>query len=470
MSLKTSNLPFKARVDREVHNEIMRKAVVKAQETIGTNRQKMVDELGHWEEWRDLSKQIRNHVLANLDAYLYQLSEKVTANGGHVYFAETAEEATEYIRQVALKKNAKKIVKSKSMVTEEIGLNGVLENEGMQVIETDLGEYLLQISGDKPSHIVVPAIHKDRHQIRKDLHEKLGYEGAETPEDMTRFVREKIRQDFLEADIGISGCNFAVAETGSVCLVTNEGNLRLATTLPKTHIAVMGMERLAPTFQEVDVLITMLARSAVGARLTGYNTWLTGPRLAGETDGPEEFHLIIVDNGRSDILASEFQEVLRCIRCGACLNTCPAYRQIGGHGYGSIYPGPIGAVISPLLGGYDEFKELPYACSLCNACNSVCPVRIPLAQLILKHREKMVEQGKTPALERLSIFGFGFANAHPTLWKIGVNTGAKLAAKLIKNGKAPIKMGALAEWTKARDLPKAEGESFRQWFNNRGSN
>ena len=315
MSLKTSNLPFKARVDHEVHNTIMRKAVVKAQETIGANRQKMVDELGHWEEWRDLSKQIRNHVLANLDAYLYQLSEKVMENGGKVYFAETAEEASAYIRKVALEKNAKKIVKSKSMVTEEIGLNEVLEKEGMQVIETDLGEYLLQISGDKPSHIVVPAIHKDRHQIRKDLSEKLGYEGEETPEDMTRFVREKIRQDFLEADIGISGCNFAVAETGSACLVTNEGNLRLATTLPKTHIAVMGMERLAPTFQEVDVLITMLARSAVGAKLTGYNTWLTGPRLAGETDGPEEFHLVIVDNGRSDILASEFQEVLRCIRC-----------------------------------------------------------------------------------------------------------------------------------------------------------
>ena len=435
MSLKTSNLPFKARVDHEVHNTIMRKAVVKAQETIGANRQKMVDELGHWEEWRDLSKQIRNHVLANLDAYLYQLSEKVMENGGKVYFAETAEEASAYIRKVALEKNAKKIVKSKSMVTEEIGLNEVLEKEGMQVIETDLGEYLLQISGDKPSHIVVPAIHKDRHQIRKDLSEKLGYEGEETPEDMTRFVREKIRQDFLEADIGISGCNFAVAETGS--------------------------------FQEVDVLITMLARSAVGAKLTGYNTWLTGPRLAGETDGPEEFHLVIVDNGRSDILASEFQEVLRCIRCGACLNTCPAYRQIGGHGYGSIYPGPIGAVISPLLGGYDEFKELPYACSLCNACNSVCPVRIPLAQLILKHREKMVELGKTPAMERLSIFGFTTANANPILWKTGVNIGAKLAGKLIKNGKAPITFGALGEWTKARDLPQADGESFRQWFNNR---
>ncbi|MDO9888341.1 LutB/LldF family L-lactate oxidation iron-sulfur protein [Glaesserella parasuis] len=468
MSLKTSNIAFKKRVDDQIHNAMMRKAVVKAQETIGANRQRMVDELGHWEEWRDAAKQIRNHVLANLDAYLYQLSEKVQQNGGKVFFAETAEEATAYIRQIALEKNAKKIVKSKSMVTEEIGLNNVLENEGIKVVETDLGEYLLQIVGDKPSHIVVPAIHKDRYKIRQELHEQLGYNGSETPEEMTAFVRQVIRKDFLEADIGISGCNFAVAETGSVCLVTNEGNLRLATTVPKTHIAVMGMERLAPTFQEVDVLITMLARSAVGAKLTAYNTWLTGPRLEGETDGPEEFHLVIVDNGRSKILESEFKEVLRCIRCGACLNTCPAYRQIGGHGYGSIYPGPIGSVISPLLGGYEEFKELPYACSLCTACNSVCPVKIPLAQLILKHREHIAQNGMTPTAERLSIFGFNFANSHPTLWKVGVNIGAKVAGKFIKNGKAPIQVGALAEWTKARDLPSAEGESFREWFNNRG--
>ncbi|HDL5614882.1 TPA: iron-sulfur cluster-binding protein [Mannheimia haemolytica] len=466
--LQTNTLPFKQRVEQQVNNEIVRKALVKAQETIGANRQRMVDELGNWEEWRDDAKAIRNHVLANLDAYLYQLSEKVTQNGGHVFFAETAEEATDYIKNVAKAKNAKKIVKSKSMVTEEIGMNHVLEAEGIKVVETDLGEYLLQIVGDKPSHIVVPAIHKDRHRIRQEMHDVLGYQGSETPEEMTAFVRQKIREDFLEADIGISGCNFAVPETGSVCLVTNEGNLRMATTVPKTHIAVMGMERIAPTFKEVDVLITMLARSAVGAKLTAYNTWLTGPRLEGETDGPEEFHLVIVDNGRSKILESEFQEVLRCIRCGACLNTCPAYRQIGGHGYGSIYPGPIGSVISPLLGGYEEFKELPYACSLCTACNSVCPVKIPLAQLILKHREKIADAGLTPMAERLSIFGFNFANSHPTFWKVGVKVGAKVASKLIKNGKAPVNFGALGEWTKARDLPTAEGESFREWFNNRG--
>ncbi|TNH05703.1 LutB/LldF family L-lactate oxidation iron-sulfur protein [Testudinibacter sp. TR-2022] len=467
MSLKTSEISFKARLHDEIHNDVMRKAVVMAQERIGANRQKMVDELGHWEEWREQAKQIREHILQNLDAYLYQLSEKVSQNGGNVYFANTAEDATDYIKKVAQQKQAKKVVKSKSMVTEEIGLNKVLEAEGIQVIESDLGEYILQLAGDKPSHIVVPAIHKDRHQIRKVLQDKLGYQGEATPEEMTLFIRGKIRQDFLEADIGISGCNFAVAETGSVCLVTNEGNLRLATTLPKTHIAVMGMDRLAPTFKEVDILITLLARSAVGARLTSYNTWLTGPRLVGETDGPEDFHLVIVDNGRSKALGGEFNDILRCIRCGACLNVCPAYRQIGGHSYGSIYPGPIGSVLSPILGGYEDFKDLPYACSLCTACNQVCPVKIPLASLLLKHRSKMVELGITPTLEKLSVKMFTLANNHPTLWKVGMNIGAKLSRKMIKNGKAPINIGAVSEWTKARDLPSSEGESFRNWFKNR---
>lgn len=467
MGISTSNQAFKPRINQEIDNEIMRKAVVMAQERIGANRQKMVEELGHWDDWRHLAKEIRNYVIENLDAYLYQLSEKVVENGGHVYFAQTAEEASNYILQVAKEKKAKRVVKSKSMVTEEIGVNHVLEAEGIKVFETDLAEYILQVAEDKPSHIVVPAIHKDREQVRKVFHEKLGYQGSATPEEMTLFVRNHIRNEFLNADIGISGCNFAVPETGSVCLVTNEGNLRLATTCPKTHIAVMGMERIAPTFKEVDVLITLLARSAVGLRLTSYNTWLTGPRLAGEVDGPEDFHLVIVDNGRSKALASEFQDVLRCIRCGACMNTCPAYRQIGGHGYGSIYPGPIGSVLSPILGGYEQFKDLPYACSLCTACNSVCPVEIPLAQLLLKHRRNIVELGLTNKLERMTIKGFSFVNSHPNFWKVGMVMGAKMANIFIKNGKAPIQIGAIGEWTKARDLPQADGESFRTWFKNR---
>ncbi len=464
MSLKTSSLPFKTLIDRQVHDQIMQKAVANAQETIGRNRQKMVDELGHWEDWRDRAAQIRDHVLANLDAYLYQLSEKIEQHGGHVFFAQTKEEASQYILNIAKEKKAKKIVKAKSMVTEEIGLNLVLENAGINVIETDLAEFILQQAKDAPSHVVVPAIHKNRAQIRQIFHDKLGYNGSDTPEEMTRFVRQNIRDDFFTADIGITGCNFAVAETGSVCLVTNEGNARLSTTLPKTHIAVMGMERIAPTFKEVDILITMLARSAVGLRLTGYNTWLTGPKENDNVDGPEDFHLVIVDNGRSKIIGSEFKDILRCIRCGACMNTCPAYRHIGGQGYDSIYPGPVGAVLTPLLGGYKDFKNLPYVCSLCTACDSVCPVKIPLSNLIKKHREVMVEQGITPTTERNITRVFNYVNRHPMLWKVGMNMGAHATKWFIKEGKAPLNIGAIKAWTEARNLPEGDGESFRSWF------
>lgn len=424
----------------------------------------MVDELGHWEDWRDRAAQIRDHVLANLDAYLYQLSEKIEQHGGHVFFAQTKEEASQYILNIAKEKKAKKIVKAKSMVTEEIGLNPVLENAGINVIETDLAEFILQQAKDAPSHVVVPAIHKNRAQIRQIFHDKLGYNGSDTPEEMTRFVRQNIRDDFFTADIGITGCNFAVAETGSVCLVTNEGNARLSTTLPKTHIAVMGMERIAPTFKEVDILITMLARSAVGLRLTGYNTWLTGPKENDNVDGPEDFHLVIVDNGRSKIIGSEFKDILRCIRCGACMNTCPAYRHIGGQGYDSIYPGPVGAVLTPLLGGYKDFKNLPYVCSLCTACDSVCPVKIPLSNLIKKHREVMVEQGITPTTERNITRVFNYVNRHPMLWKVGMNMGAHATKWFIKEGKAPLNIGAIKAWTEARNLPEGDGESFRSWF------
>ncbi len=464
MSLKTISLPFKTLIDRQVHDQIMQKAVANAQETIGRNRQKMVDELGHWEDWRDRAAQIRDHVLANLDAYLYQLSEKIEQHGGHVFFAQTKEEASQYILNIAKEKKAKKIVKAKSMVTEEIGLNPVLENAGINVIETDLAEFILQQAKDAPSHVVVPAIHKNRAQIRQIFHDKLGYNGSDTPEEMTRFVRQNIRDDFFTADIGITGCNFAVAETGSVCLVTNEGNARLSTTLPKTHIAVMGMERIAPTFKEVDILITMLARSAVGLRLTGYNTWLTGPKENDNVDGPEDFHLVIVDNGRSKIIGSEFKDILRCIRCGACMNTCPAYRHIGGQGYDSIYPGPVGAVLTPLLGGYKDFKNLPYVCSLCTACDSVCPVKIPLSNLIKKHREVMVEQGITPTTERNITRVFNYVNRHPMLWKVGMNMGAHATKWFIKEGKAPLNIGAIKAWTEARNLPEGDGESFRSWF------
>lgn len=472
MSLKTSTLATKARLEKEVENKVLRANLIKAQTVISNNRKLMTQEFGNWEDWRKLAEQIRNHVIENIDGYLYQLAESVERNGGKVFFAQTAEEASAYIAQVCKDKNAKSVVKSKSMVTEEIGLNHVLQDLGIEVTETDLGEFVLQIVQDPPSHIVVPAIHLSRTEIRQRLHDKCGYQGSENPEEMTAFIRGVLREKFLKADVGISGCNFAIPESGTLCLVTNEGNLRLATTVPKTHIAVMGMERIAPSFEEVEPLLTMLARSAVGSRLTSYNTWLTGPRLAGEVDGPEEFHLVIVDNGRSDILASQFKEMLRCIRCGACINTCPAYRQIGGHGYGSIYPGPMGAVISPLLGGYDEFKDLPNICSLCTACDSVCPVQIPLSKLILQHRRNIASDKRTPFAERSLIKGFNFVNSHPFIWDALVKSGNfflnNLSDAQTHATNSLVNHAVIKEWTKSRDLPRNEHDtSFRAWFKKR---
>ena len=467
MSMKTSDTKFRDRINVQMKDDFMRQSVANAQERMFANRQIAADKLGSWEEWREMGMDIRNHVLEHLDYYLQQLSDNVSKNGGHVFFAQTAEQATDYIEGIIQQKNAKKVVKSKSMVTEEIDLNKVIERNGCEVVETDLGEYILQVDDcDPPSHIVVPALHKNRTQIRDIFKDKIGYQGTNDPEEMTRFVRDYIRHDFLEADIGITGCNFAVAESGSISLVTNEGNARLATSLPKTHIAVMGMERIVPTFEELDIVISFLCRSAVGLPLTGYVTVLTGPRENEHCDGPEEFHLVIVDNGRSDILGSEFKDILRCVRCAACVNTCPAYRHIGGQSYGSIYSGPIGAVLSPLLGGYDDFKDLPYACSLCKACHDVCPVKIPLSDLLLKHRQKMAEQKITPMGERATVGAFNFINARPILWDTTVRVGATVASGMIKNGKMPLNLGAISEWTEARDLPEPDGESFRSWFKN----
>ncbi|MGF1869598.1 LutB/LldF family L-lactate oxidation iron-sulfur protein [Photobacterium indicum] len=468
MSMKTSKLKFKERIKVQMKDDFMRESVANAQTRMYTNRQIAADKLGNWEQWREMGMDIRDHVLENLDYYLHQLSENVKNNGGQVFFARTASDATNYVESIIKAKNAKKVVKSKSMVTEEINLNQIIERNGCEVIETDLGEYILQVDDcDPPSHIVVPALHKNRYQIRDIFKDKIGYEGSEDPEELTRYVRDYIRHDFLQADIGITGCNFAVAESGTVTLVTNEGNARLATSLPKTHIAVMGMERIVPTFEELDIVISLLCRSAVGIPLTGYVTALTGPREEEHLDGPEEFHLVIVDNGRSDILGSEFRDILRCVRCAACVNTCPAYRHIGGQSYGSIYSGPIGAVLSPLLGGYDDFKDLPYACSLCRACHDVCPVKIPLSDLLLKHRQKMGEEKITPLAERAAVGAFNIINAHPLLWDKTVKIGATVASGLIRNGKLPLQIGAISEWTEARDLPQPDGQSFRSWFKNR---
>lgn len=469
MAMKIGEENFKNRVEKGISDQFMRGAVSGAQERLRTRKVESTIELGDWEEWRNHGEEIRQHVLENLDYYLHQLSENVEKRGGHVFFASTPEEANQYIKEVVQKKNGKKIVKSKSMVTEEIGMNQALEEIGCEVIETDLGEYILQIDDhDPPSHIVAPALHKNKEQIRDVFKAKLGYTKTEKPEELTFHARQMLRQEFLSADVGITGCNFAVAESGSISLVTNEGNARLATALPKTQITVMGMERIVPTYEELEVLVSLLTRSAVGQKLTSYVTTLTGPKEEGDVDGPEEFHLVIVDNGRSKILGTEFQSVLQCIRCAACINVCPVYRHVGGHSYGSIYPGPIGAVLSPLLGGYDDFKELPYASTLCAACTEACPVKIPLHDLLHKHRQKIVEkEGRAPISEKVAMKAFGLGAASPMLYKMGSKLAPSAMNPFTANEKISNGPGPLKAWTEIREFPAPSKERFRDWFDER---
>lgn len=470
MPIKISNNRFKDIVHSNLQDQFMRSSMSGAQDGLRLSRLKIINELGDWEEWRSHGEEIRKHVLENLDYYLNELSENVEKLGGYVYFAETAEEANRYIEDVARKKKAKKVVKSKSMVTEEIGLNKHLEAIGIEVVETDLAEVILQMdNNDPPSHIITPALHKSKEDIRKIFMEKLNYTKTSDPTELARHVRETKRDDFFTADIGITGCNFAIAESGSVGIVTNEGNDRLTTTIPKTQITVMGMERIVPTFEEFEVLVTLLIRSAIGQNITSYVSVLSGPKRMEDVDGPEEFHLVIVDNGRSKILGTEFQSILHCIRCAACINVCPVYRHIGGQAYNSIYPGPIGIVLSPLLGGYDDFKDLPYASSLCGACSQACPVKIPLHQLIHKQRQVLVEElDEVPIQEEVLYKTFGLGGASNVLYTTSTKMISSLMKTFIKDKKYIYKgFGPIKEWTSNRDFPIPKSERFRDWFENR---
>ncbi|PWA13072.1 iron-sulfur cluster-binding protein [Pueribacillus theae] len=469
MPMKISDAPFFDRVEKGLNDQFMRNAVLSAQDRLRGRKLLAAEELGNWEDWRALGEEIRSHTLANLDYYLQQLSENVAKLGGHVFFAETAEEASGYVKRVVQEKNAKKIVKSKSMVTEEINLNAVLEEIGCDVVETDLGEYILQIDDhDPPSHIVAPALHKNKEQIRDTFREKKGYTKTEKPEELTMFARELLRKEFLSADLGITGCNFAVAESGSIALVTNEGNARLVTTIPKTQITVMGMERIVPTWEDLDIMVSLLCRSAVGQKLTSYITGLTGPRDEGAVDGPEEFHLVIVDNKRSEALGTAFQSALHCIRCAACINVCPVYSHVGGHSYGSIYPGPIGAVLSPILGGYEDYKELPYASSLCAACTEACPVKIPLHELLIEHRRQIVEEeGLAPKSEKLAMKTFKLGVSSPSLYKMGTKAAPLMLKPFTDNQIIEKGPGPLKDWTESRNFPAPKKERFRDWFDRR---
>ncbi|WP_371373125.1 LutB/LldF family L-lactate oxidation iron-sulfur protein [Sporomusa aerivorans] len=462
-------LHLRDRAVKALKDDQMRQAVRKAVDRLSGNKDKAARELPNWEDWREQTKRIRQHTVNHLDYYLKMLTENVRKAGGQVHFALTASEARAIITGLCKEYNAKRIVKSKSMVTEEIHLNPALEKSGMTVVESDLAEYILQLAGETPSHIIVPAIHKNRFQIA-ELFSKVAGEKVKTDTPaLTLFARKTLRGEFLRADIGITGCNFAVAETGSITLVTNEGNARLATALPKVVISVMGMERVIPTFEDLETVLSMLPRNATGQKLTSYVSVVNGPRQQGDIDGCEKFHLVIVDNGRSRLLADdEYRQALHCIRCGACFNVCPVYRQIGGHAYGSVYAGPIGSVITPLLENDLTFwGELPYASTLCAACTSACPAKIPLQDLLFKLRERRVNAGHTKVFEK---FAFGMWRQFfklPSTYKFAMKAASLGQKPLVKNGYITAKLPLLSNWTNSRYLPAAADVTFRDRWEKR---
>lgn len=432
-----------------------------------TARVNALDELPGADALRDLARAIRAHTISRLDEYLGQFERAFTSAGGTVHWARDAKEARDAVLAIAKGAGVTRIVKSKSMVTEEIGLNPTLEGAGLQVVETDLGEYIAQLSGDHPSHLIAPVLHLTRQEVGRIFAAKLGVPYTDAIPELTAIARRRLREAFLAAEMGISGCNFAVADTGTICLVTNEGNGRMVTSLPRIHVALMGMERMVPTVGDLGVMLQLLARSATGQRMSSYTSWVTGPRRPGNPYAPRELHVVIVDNGRSKALASDLAEILYCIRCGACLNACPVYRTIGGHAYGGVYAGPVGSVLSPVLGGLPAFPELPHASTLCGACQQACPVRIDLPTLLLRLRRDTVQQGLSKAWVTSGMRGYAWVAGRP--WRYRLATAlAGVFARITRGRWLPWLPGPLGGWTRHRTFPPFARRTFQRRYHEAG--
>jgi L-lactate dehydrogenase complex protein LldF len=436
-------------------NTQMRHNVRRATDIIRNKRARVVAEMPDWEELRNSSQQIKQQVLRNLDGYLEQFEKACTAAGGHVHWARDADEANQIIVGIVQSHQQTEVIKVKTMTSDETQLNVALEAAGITPYETDLADLIIQLGHDKPSHIVVPALHKNKTEIRQLFLDKMHLSELGTqPEDLTAAARTYLRERFLRVKVGFSGANFAVAETGAVCVVESEGNGRMCVTLPEVLITMLGIEKIIPTFDDLEVFLQLLPRSATGERMNPYNSIWTG---VSEGDGPQEFHVVLLDNGRTKILAdAESRETLHCIRCAACLNACPVYRQTGGHAYGSIYSGPIGAILTPQLQSMEHSQSLPYASSLCGACYEVCPVKINIPEILIHLRRKIVENGDGPWGEgpamKMAAFGLAYSA------RIG------LGQKLLRIGHKPFEHLFMASWTDSRNFPEIPKESFREWW------
>lgn len=464
---------FERNAPNALANTQLRRNMGKATQTIRNKRANVVEELDDWEGLREAGRAVKAHTLQNLDKYLIELEESVTKAGGHVHWASDAAEANEIITGIVQSHQAKEVIKIKSLTTDEIKLNKALTKAGINATETDLAELIIQLAGEHSSHILVPAIHKNRAEIREIFMRTLGVdELTDDPQALAAVARTHLRNKFLATPVAISGANFAVAETGTVCIVESEGNGRMCLTLPKVLVSVMGIEKLIPTVQDFEVFLQLLPRSSTGERMNPYTSLWSGIT---EGDGPEEFHLVLLDNGRANVLADEVgRQTLNCIRCSACLNICPVYERTGGHAYGSVYPGPIGAILTPQLVGVEQAKSLPYASSLCGACYDVCPVKINIPEVLIHLRGEIVRKRQDEggwrtkvdpenvALKALAgVFSSrsNYENAQ-RLGKIG-------QFPLQKNGHISWLPGMLSGWTDVRDMPTVPKQTFRDWWKER---
>ena len=464
--MRITSPAFKDNAAHALVDANLQKALRNVERGFIDKRQIAAAALPEFEALRDRARDIKDHTLAHLDLYLEAYERKVVASGGHVHWAETAEDARRIVLDICRSLGARTVTKGKTMIAEEIGLNDFLEENAIQPVETDLGEYIIQIRNEGPSHIIAPAVHVTREQVEADfrrVHTHLDpSRNLDEAVTMLGEARTVLREKFIAADVGITGANYLVAETGTSIIVTNEGNGDLTQTLPKAHIVLASLEKIVPTLEDVTQILRVLARSATGQEMSVYTTFSTGPRRADDPDGPGEYHVVILDNGRSAMLGTEFQDMLRCIRCGACMNHCPVYHSVGGHAYGWVYPGPMGAVLTPTLIGIDKAGHLPNASTFCGRCESVCPMRIPLPRMMRAWREREFERHLNPAVQRWGLKAWAFLARRPALYRLASSVAAKAIGWMARGKGRLARLPLAGGWTRHRDLPAPEGKTFQE--------
>jgi L-lactate dehydrogenase complex protein LldF len=467
--VQPTSLAFKENARRAMADATLQQALGFAKTGFQDKRAAAAARLPEFEELRDEAKAIKDHTLAHLDIYLEAFERRVTSTGGKVHWARDAAEARAIMLQLCQAAGARMVTKSKSMVSEEIGLNEFLEANGIRRVETDLGEYIVQLAGQVPSHILAPAVHMTKSQVADLFARHHGTPRLDEPQALVAEAREVLRQRYFEAEVGITGANFLIAETGSVVLVTNEGNAELTQGLPRTHIVLSSIEKVVPTLEDACTLLRLLARSATGQEFSAYTTFLTGPRRVDDLDGPDEFHVVLLDNGRSSMVGSEMQDMLRCIRCGACMNHCPVYLATGGHAYGWVYPGPMGAVLTPNFIGIEQAHHLPNASTFCGRCEQVCPVRIPLPKLMRHWREEQFRKELNPPTARYGLRLWSYAARRPALYHRGARLAMALLGWLGRRRGSFRWLPLAGGWTVSRQLPAPQGRTFQaQWRAQRG--